>query len=85
VAPEVTAWPTKSKWWVILTTNGEQPTKPNQADWGKQRLTNNTSLSQGSGEAADMRWNKVNSLAELENIYDLGMFDNTREIFWNRG
>ncbi len=32
----------------------------------------------------DYRWMPVRSLAEIENIYDLGFWDNLRDVVWNR-
>lgn len=33
----------------------------------------------------DERWHRVNTLAELVNIYDLGFLDNIKDVIWNRG
>ena len=71
------AWPVKSRRWVMLTENGEQPTRPAPKtpmnDWDGKDL-----------DVLDDRWAKVKSIRELENIYDLGFWNNLYDIL-NRG
>ena len=77
IEPTGSPWPTRSSWWVVLTSNGEQPT-----------LEKTSSIQQNGvvphrGEP-DWRWQRVHSISELENLYDLGFFDNVLDV-WNRG
>ncbi|KZF21176.1 DHHC zinc finger domain protein [Xylona heveae TC161] len=39
---------------------------------------------QDEGEGTGDKWKPIYSLAEVENIYDLGFWDNLHDVFWNR-
>jgi len=68
--PEVKHWPGgEGKWWVTRTRGGAWPTRQVA---GKQE------------QVEDLRWERVHSLIELENIYDLGFWGSMRDIWVNR-
>lgn len=73
-------WPrfARPKWWLIRTRDGEQPTKTvekkNRGPGGDENV-----------EEPDMRWVKVKTLREVDNIYDLGFWRNLKDALFNRG
>ena len=71
-------WPARSRWYVILSEDGRLPTFPNQ------RTGDFNSRGADQMSEADARWQKVRTISELENIYDLGFWNNLKDIF-NRG
>lgn len=69
------SWPTRSSWWVILTRNGEQPTRREMTPSDGQELWSIPT------EIPDLRWEKVQDVSQLQNIYDLGLLNNLRDVF----
>lgn len=51
---------------------------------------NSSSNARANGQAGesqweeDERWTQVKSLGEIENVYDLGFWDNLKDVMWNR-
>jgi palmitoyltransferase len=76
IEPVGSPWPTRSKWWVMLTRDGDQPTR--SVHHSSDRTDDGHSLE------PDRRWEKMHSISEMENIYDLGFLDNARDVL-NRG
>lgn len=60
-------WPTCPRDWVIRIADGAMPLR---------RRTD------GLGDEPDTRWKKVRSIQEVVNIYDLGFFENAREMLF---
>ena len=69
--PEVKHWPGgEGVWWVIRTRGGVWPTRQVHGTQEQEQ---------------DMRWERVQNLSQLENIYDLGFSDSLKDILVNRG
>jgi palmitoyltransferase len=86
-------WPTgvRAKWWLVRTRDGEQP-KKRKFGGAKGQGQNGKAAAVGEGngrseeeEIPDERWTRVQSLAQVENLYDLGFWDNLRDGLFNRG
>ncbi|OAG37594.1 hypothetical protein AYO21_08202 [Fonsecaea monophora] len=83
-------WPegVRAKWWLVRTRDGKPPTrKPprksvNGASVGRPEAAEGK---QGEEEVPDERWELVSSIAEVENLYDLGFWDNLWDGLFNRG
>lgn len=62
----------KAEWWLIRTKNGAHPTRwqPTMGDRGK------------SEEVIDKRWTKVGDLKEIDNLYDLGFWENAKDALF---
>ena len=69
-------WPVVGKWVVVVTRDGEMPRKRQKGQNGH--------VATGAAGYGDPTWEKVTSLAEVENIYDLGFWENLRDVFFNR-
>ena len=91
-------WPVRGKWVVLTTSDGERPrfaTRTGNKDVGpgtgvgteiETRGVENGHASSAPGPTAtDQRWERVNSLVEVENVYDLGFWDNLWDVLLNRG
>ena len=72
-------WPVAGKWVVVVTRDGEIPAGSRQGQNGHAGL-----VSVGRVGYEGATWEKVTSLAEVENVYDLGFLENLREVFVNR-
>ncbi|EXJ95354.1 hypothetical protein A1O1_00474 [Capronia coronata CBS 617.96] len=77
---EQVRWPAgvRAKWWMIRTKNGKPPMKKIVGE------ASHTDPDQPK-EEPDERWVKVKSIAEVENLYDLGFWDNLVDGLFNRG
>ncbi|KAJ9608320.1 palmitoyltransferase swf1 [Cladophialophora chaetospira] len=81
-------WPAgvRAKWWLVRTRDGEQPRMT-----VRSRRTENGHAGSNHGkgtreeEVPDERWERVTSIAQVENIYDLGFWDNLVDGLSNRG
>ena len=64
-------WPkgVRVKWWMVRTRDGKQPVEKVNEEM----------------EEPDERWVRVESIAEVENLYDLGFWDNLVDGLLNRG
>lgn len=62
----------KADWWVIRTKNGAQPTRWKATVEGQYE----------DEEIIDERWVKVGDLKELDNLYDLGVWDNAKDAMF---
>lgn len=69
-------WPAgvRAKWWLVRMQDGKQPTKKITENCHGQEM-----------EVPDERWVRVSSIAEVENLYDLGFWDNLVDGMFNRG
>lgn len=65
------SWATgrKADWWVIRTKGGSQPTRWKAISGENQRFE----------EVIDERWTKVGDLKEIDNLYDLGFWNNAKD------
>ncbi|GFG04454.1 spinocerebellar ataxia type 10 protein domain protein [Aspergillus udagawae] len=74
--PAQRAWPVSSDQ-ILVVTDGEPPKE------GFQLCSrSNEIFHMGDSQApVDTRWVEVNSMREIDNIYDLGFWDNLREVF----
>jgi palmitoyltransferase len=84
-------WPVAGQWVVVATQDGEMPgqDKSGQAGTGHAAVgRGQNGHAGGAGVLAvgygDPTWEKVTSLAEVENVYDLGFWGNLRDSFFNR-
>ncbi|EHY57913.1 Palmitoyltransferase swf1 [Exophiala dermatitidis] len=68
-------WPkgVRARWWLIRTRDGRPPLKKVKVKEGEDR------------EEPDERWVRVRSIADVENVYDLGFWDNLVDGLFNRG
>ena len=75
-------WPkgVRARWWVVRTKDGNVPVK---------KVSRRTGQGENGGkreqEVPDERWERVHSIAEVENVYDLGFWDNLWDGLFNRG
>lgn len=74
-------WPTgvRAKWWLVRTREGKQPTV---------RIKESRTEDDGDDQDRDVpddRWTLVESIVEVENVYDLGFWDNLLDGLFNRG
>lgn len=81
-AEDVT-WPVEAKWWVCrMGRRGERPRR-----WVRKE-EGDDGEGQGQGQMVpgevDERWELVESLAEINNVYDLGFWENLGDCVWNR-
>ena len=67
-------WPkgVRARWWLIRTRDGQAPVRKVNVDGKKEE------------EVPDERWERVHSLAEVQNVYDLGFWDNLWDGLFNR-
>ena len=70
-------WPVRGEWVVVVTRDGELPGSTRRQ--GQNGPAADASVGQGGPT-----WEKVTSLAQVENVYDLGFWDNLRDVFFNR-
>jgi len=84
-------WPVVGQWVVVVTRDGEMPgqEKSMQAGIGHAGVGRGENGYVGRAgvsvtEYGDPTWEKVTSLAEVENVYDLGFWGNLRDSFFNR-
>lgn len=74
-------WPAgvRAKWWLVRTRDGKQPTLkiPQGGNGGP-------GTEAAVEEVPDERWERVDSIAEVENLYDLGFGDNLWDGLFNR-
>ncbi|OAP58423.1 hypothetical protein AYL99_07513 [Fonsecaea erecta] len=82
-------WPAgvRAKWWLVRTRDGRQPTRK-----VSRKAGNTTNSGAGTGgntngeeEVPDERWEPVSSIAQVENLYDLGFWDNLWDGLFNHG
>ena len=73
-------WPrgVRAKWWLVRTRDGEQP-KKKQIGRGREN-----GAAGSEGEVPDERWERVQSIAQVDNLYDLGFWDNIWYGMFNR-
>lgn len=57
-------WGNREAWWVIRTRDGMQPMR----------------MSRDGREEVDDRWRKVRSLKDVDNVYDLGVKENVKDL-----
>lgn len=74
--PAQGTWPVSSDQ-ILVITDGEPPKE------GFQLCSRSNEILQKDDPQApvDTRWTEVNSMREIDNIYDLGFWDNLREVF----
>ncbi|KAL3412098.1 spinocerebellar ataxia type 10 protein domain protein [Aspergillus fumigatus] len=74
--PAQRTWPVSSDQ-ILVITDGEPPKE------GFQLCSRSNEILQKDDPQApvDTRWTEVNSMREIDNIYDLGFWDNLREVF----
>lgn len=74
--PAQRTWPVSSNQ-ILVITDGEPPKE------GFQLCSRSNEILQKDDPQApvDTRWTEVNSMREIDNIYDLGFWDNLREVF----
>ena len=79
-------WPegVRARWWLVRTRDGEQPKKKRLGS-GKRNGQNGAATGSEPDEIPDERWERVQSLAQVENLYDLGFWDNLQDGLFNRG
>jgi hypothetical protein len=84
-------WPVAGQWVVVVTRDGEMPgqDKSMQAGTGQAGVgRGENGYAGGAGVSVigygDPTWEKVTSLADVENVYDLGFWGNLRDSFFNR-
>lgn len=72
-------WPREivARWWMVRTRDGSRPT---QKKVGSQPLDDTE-----ASEEPDERWVRVDSMREVENLYDRGIWDNLVDDLFNRG
>ena len=68
-------WPVRSKQLVVRTDNGQIP-KPSR----KNNSERGSSSNEGSDAQETHDWERVQGLHEIENLYDLGFWDNLWDI-----
>lgn len=71
-------WPIEPKWWICRMRPGERPRR-----WKKGNGESESEGQMVAGEV-DERWERVGSMAEVNNIYDLGFWENLADAVWNR-
>jgi hypothetical protein len=77
-------WPVAGQWVVVVTRDGEMPGQDkSMLGRGENGYAGGAGVS--VTEYGDPTWEKVTSLAEVENVYDLGFWGNLRDSFFNRG
>jgi palmitoyltransferase ZDHHC4 len=86
-----TEWPVAGQWVVVVTPDGEMlgQDKSGQAGAGYAAVGRGQNGHASGAEVLavgyeDPTWEKVTSLAEVENVYDLGFWGNLRDSFFNR-
>ena len=68
------SWPVNSEQ-IIILTHGDPPT---EGYW--ESLQSNNAVQNGHADGPiDRRWTQVHSMREVDNIYDLGFWDNLRD------
>jgi palmitoyltransferase ZDHHC4 len=81
-------WPkgVRAKWWLVRTRDGEWPKRRKVARQQDGSAGETSENGRGAEEEVpDERWERVQSLAQVENLYDLGFWDNVRDGLFNRG
>lgn len=58
-----------AEWWIIRTKNGSQPTRWKAVAGSQDKFD----------EVIDERWDKVETLKEIDNLYDLGFLENAKD------
>jgi palmitoyltransferase ZDHHC4 len=76
-------WPIRGKWLVVVTGNGEMPGPRGRMPGLNGHLGNEGGAGRGNRHVNPI-WEKVTGVAELENVYDLGFWENLRDVFLNR-
>jgi palmitoyltransferase ZDHHC4 len=86
-----TKWPVAGQWVVVVTPDGEMLGQDKSGQAGAEHAAvgrGRNGHASGAGVLAvgyeDATWEKVASLAEVENVYDLGFWGNLRDSFFNR-
>ena len=82
-----TGWPIKQSKWVIMRLKDATRRPTTRASHSAGTRVNSGALSKvatRSDVEPDDRWIRVQDLSELENIYDLGFWDNFLDIFIGR-
>ncbi|KAI9818906.1 MAG: palmitoyltransferase swf1 [Pycnora praestabilis] len=75
IEPEI-SWPVQSNQIVVRTQDGQPPGNASAAQ------SMDTRYSHADGQSQDQpKWKRVSGLREVENIYDLGFWDNLKDIF----
>ena len=76
-------WPrgVRARWWLVRTRDGEQPRREVDGPRGRE---NGAARKEGE-DVPDERWERVQSIAQVENLYDLGFWDNLVDGLFNRG
>lgn len=57
-------WRKRAEWWIVRTRGGMQPLR----------------TAKDGGEELDLRWTRIRSMKEVDNIYDLGMRRNAEDL-----
>ena len=72
-------WPVRGSWVVAVLRPGETPN-------GRQGGRKGGSMGENgyAGGDVDPIWERVTSLADVENVYDLGFWDNMRDALFNK-
>ncbi|ETI27974.1 hypothetical protein G647_00423 [Cladophialophora carrionii CBS 160.54] len=88
-------WPrgVRARWWLVRTRDGERPKRRKLRRDGSRdgrrnipgkNVDERDGLEEKQEEVPDDRWEKVTSIAQVENIYDLGFWDNLLDGLFNR-
>jgi palmitoyltransferase len=76
-------WPVRGRWVVVVTDSGEMPGSGGIVPDQDRQIPSQQGVGLGN-RYGDPIWEKVASLAEVENVYDLGFSTNLRDVFFNR-
>jgi palmitoyltransferase ZDHHC4 len=78
-------WPkgVRARWWLVRTRDGEQP-KKKRLESAARRGKGENDTTEDVDEVPDERWERVQSIAQVENLYDLGFWDNLWDGLFNR-
>ncbi|KAK5283704.1 RFC checkpoint protein Rad17 [Exophiala xenobiotica] len=82
---EEVMWPraARARWWLVRMNDGRQPTVKEKVDESRGGAGADEGVDYN--EVPDERWERVHSLGEVENVYDLGFWGNLRDGMLNRG
>ncbi len=93
------AWPVKPSWVLVRMKEPGRRPRVRRVEWGSrngmgkrgeglEELDGGGNAGAGGGGRVeyeeDLSWTQVRSLSEVENIYDLGFWDNLKDVFLNR-
>jgi palmitoyltransferase len=78
-------WPraARARWWLVRMNDGRQPTVKTKVNESRGGAGADEGVDYN--EVPDERWERVHSLSEVENVYDLGFWGNLRDGMLNRG